>query len=245
MECVRVLRLQSLRGHEAETLEPDRRRLRDGALLAVKAAGLAAVVVLLAASRIYGPVACRIIDQDAGVALRYPRGWQTGIRTGLVAQACELACDVSQCSIDAPRRGCCIAFWRLAWSDFAPLCRRVPGGQTVDGPLDGMQAAAAVADYVGLGGGFETVGTVRLGGRQAIMIRGRKLRGWIAAVVAPGPDLAFVLFHAPNRRALRAAWPTWMAMVHAAELIGTAARDALAAAAWFAHPVRRRVASER
>jgi hypothetical protein len=220
MECVHTLRLQSLRRHAEEALESDRRRLGDGALLAIKSGALALVAALLVAAHAHGPVACRILDQDAGVALRYPRGWHEGICTELVVQACELPCDVSACSIDAPRRGCCIAFWRLAWSDFAPLCRSAPVRQMVDGSLDGMQAAAAVADYIGLGDMYETVGVTRLDDRPAIMIRGRGRRGWTAAVVAPGPDLAFLLFHAPNRRALRAAWPAWTAIARAAQLIG-------------------------
>lgn len=217
-DLIGALRLQSVRGQAAEIPGGSRRLLRGAGPLAVKAAALALAVAAAAAWRAYVPVANRIIGEEAGVLLRYPRGWHAGVRAGVVVQACELACDASRCWIGAPRLGCAAAFWRLAWSDFETLCGRALDPRQAGGGLD--PAAEAVAAYVGLRGRLEVVGGLRLADRPAVMIRGSIVGRPAAVVVAPGPDLAFVLFQAPSERALREAWPLWTAMVWSARLIG-------------------------
>ncbi len=216
-----ALRLYSLREGVGAGPMAGSRRLRDSVLAALKAAALAGVGAALLAWRAWTPVARTAVDGEAGIALRYPRGWCAGARTGLVVQACELPCDVARPSIDAPRKGCCVAFWRLAWSDFESLGTIAPAQRPADqGREDHARVAAAVAAYVGLRSRLEVVGSALLAGRPATMIRGRGAGGPVALAVAPGPDLAFLLFQAPNERALQASWPLWTAMVRAARLIG-------------------------
>ncbi len=216
-----ALCLHSLRASDAQPLARGRGRLAGRTLLALKAAALAALAAVLPAWRAWTPVAHSVVDQEAGVSLRYPRGWCAGARTELVVQACELPCDVARSSIDAPRRGCRVALWRLAWSDFESLGTVTPDQKSADGWRgDHLQVAAAVAAYVGLRDELEVVGSARLAGRPAAVIRGRSAGGAVALAVAPGPDLAFLLFQAPNERALQASWPLWTAMARAARLPG-------------------------
>jgi hypothetical protein len=218
-QMIGALGVSSLRSPVATA---PRRLVTDRRLLFLKAAGLAACVVLVAVRSTCAPTANLIADRDAGVELRYPLEWHAGRHHCLGVGACERVGDAYRSGpAREPPRGCCVEITRMAWSDFEQLVsptqsRTVPVGCHVSDE----RVAAEVAAYLRLSDPIQEIARTTLGGRPALMVVGRRFRGMTVLVVARGPDLTFMHLYAPDAETFRRVGPMWRAMVRSARLTG-------------------------